>query len=491
MTMTEFVTAFAEKSIGYDAFEYGELVRAVKGCDEKLKSTFFPNAEALSGLAGCSELAIKLVCYTIAKTTAYGFNKCINAIPYPSTIGSLLSGNAVLGEWVLRRFIDGMIDSSDLTDDFKASIFAAVTAGHYVSGTFAEMCAGHRVKASLLFKFVKIYMPARYNEFYTIYHAENQSLTETLDQIPYFESYATDDKLYLGIQDDVAASINAQTNIKDYTTQKSSRYVDSVGVHTCSSTYKHHEYDVGQAVLKWLDSDDLKKYGLRSKETVDNHVHTCELQKDDGAGCVTAQTLIAMADGGSKPITSLCPGMKVRSAGGISILSDEFVVNRGLKTLYGINELEPFMSLEHAVMTTDGWKSLAPEQSNQINSYYNVTLLRQGDWVLTLDGTVQVNKITVAQASPGKSFTGYDLHFASGEKSYYANGLLVLLNYPDITLARLMRALDGMEACRRRHFFALFQAEQSLFEELFPGGLATYFKECAYEKFKNDFGKQS
>lgn len=235
MTMTEFVTAFAEKSIGYDAFEYGELVKAVKGCDEYLKSTFFPSAEALSGLTGCSELAVKLVCYTIAKTTAYGFNKCINEISYPSTIGSLLCGNAVLGEWVLRRFIDGIIGSNDLTDDFKISIFAAITASHYVSGTFTEMCAGRREKASLLFKFVKIYLPARYNEFYTVYHAENQSLTETLGKIPYFESYASDDKLYLGIQDDVSASINRQTNVKDYTTQKLSRYADSVGVHTCYS----------------------------------------------------------------------------------------------------------------------------------------------------------------------------------------------------------------------------------------------------------------
>ena len=59
---------------------------------------------------------------------------------------------------------------------------------------------------------------------------------------------------------------------------------------------------------------------------------------------------------------------------------------------------------------------------------------------------MRVEKITVAQAKPEENFTGYDLHFISGEKSYYANGLLVLLNYPDITLARLMRALEGMEA---------------------------------------------
>lgn len=64
---------------------------------------------------------------------------------------------------------------------------------------------------------------------------------------------------------------------------------------------------------------------------------------------------------------------------------------------------------------------------------------------------------------------------------------MVLLNYPDITLARLMRALEGMEAGRRRRFLTLFQTERDLFDELLPNGLTAYFEECAYEKFKDDF----
>ena len=96
------------------------------------------------------------------------------------------------------------------------------------------------------------------------------------------------------------------------------------------------------------------------------------------------------------------------------------------------------MSPEHAVMTTEAGKS-CPEQSNQINSYYNVTLLRRGDQVFTGGDCAGRENYSGTSETRGK-FTGYDLHFISGEKSYYANGLLVLLNYPDITLARLMRA---------------------------------------------------
>ena len=490
MTAAEFIAAFAEKSKSYNIFEHDELIKAVKGCDEALKSTFFPKNETLPCPDSCSELAVKLVCYTITKITDYGFNKCINVISYPTVIGTLLCGNDALGKWVLTRFIDKMISPSDLTDDFKAEIFTIITTSHYVLGTILEIESGSREKAVLLFRFVKTYMPSRYKEFYSAFPSEKQNLIEALAQTPYFNSYASDDRLYLDIKDDVSTAIKRQTNIRDYTIrQESHGYFCAGEAYTVPAiTETHHEYDVGEAVLKWLNSNIVCQYNLRSEYTLNNHIHNCESQRENtGTGCVTAQTLITMSDGMTKPIISLRSGMKVRSAGGISVLSDEFIVNRRLKTLYGINELEPFMSPEHAVMTTEGWKSLAPEQSNQINSYYNVTLLRRCDQVFTLEGTVRVEKITVAQAKPEENFTGYDLHFISGEKSYYANGLLVLLNYPDITLARLMRALEGMEAGRRRRFLTLFQTERDLFDELLPNGLTAYFEECAYEKFKDDF----
>ena len=162
MTAAEFIAAFAEKSKSYNIFEHNELIKAVKGCDEALKSTFFPKNETLPCPDSCSELAVKLVCYTITKITDYGFNKCINVISYPTVIGTLLCGNDALGKWVLTRFIDKMISPSDLTDDFKAEIFTIITTSHYVLGTILEIESGSREKAVLLFRFVKTYMPSRY-----------------------------------------------------------------------------------------------------------------------------------------------------------------------------------------------------------------------------------------------------------------------------------------------------------------------------------------
>ena len=77
MTAAEFIAAFAEESKSYNIFEHHELIKAVKGCDEALKSTFFPKNETLPCPDSCSELAVKLVCYTITKITDYGFNKCL------------------------------------------------------------------------------------------------------------------------------------------------------------------------------------------------------------------------------------------------------------------------------------------------------------------------------------------------------------------------------------------------------------------------------
>lgn len=494
MTVEELSSAFADKSLTYDAFEYGELVKAIKGCDNQLIATFFPNTVLLSTPNICSKIAVKLVCYTIAKTTSYGFNKCIRNIDYSTAIGQILLGNADLDTWVFRRFMDEIVGSDGLTDELKKQFFSAITTDHYVHGTFSEVIAGKRQKAVLLFKFVKTYLPEKYNEFYTVYKNVNSSQTKVLAETGCFQSYLQDDRLWISIKSDVTAAIERQTNVQDYVIREKahSYYCAGEAFTVPAVVYTHHEYDVGAAVLTWLNSDAVRCYDLRSDYVLDNHIHNIDKKTEhSGGGCVTGETLITMKDGKGVPIMRLIPGMEVRSAGGVSVLSDEFIVNRHLKMLYGINDIKPFMSPEHAVMTTEGWKSLDPEKSNRINAYYDVTLLRQGDEVVTLDGTLRVDKITVERAAPGKTFTGYDLHFANGEKSYYANGLLVLLNYPDITLARLMRALEGMETSRRRRFFTLFQTEQALFEELFSGELIVYFKECAYEKFKDDFCEQS
>ena len=216
MDAAEFANKFAAKSLDYDAFEYSELINVIKGCDDQLRTTFFRNATAINLSDLCKEIAVKTVCYTIAKIPAYNFNQCIKDIDYKTAIGSLLLGNETLNTWVVKRFIESIVDSETLTDEFKNAIFKIITASGYVWGTTNEISTGNRQKAILLFDFVKIYYPEeKYAEFYDIYYKENAVATEFIAQTDPFFSYLGDDRLSRGIKADVEEAINKQTNVRD------------------------------------------------------------------------------------------------------------------------------------------------------------------------------------------------------------------------------------------------------------------------------------
>ena len=119
-------------------------------------------------------------------------------------------------------------------------------------------------------------MPSRYKEFYSAFPSEKQNLIEALAQTPYFNSYASDDRLYLDIKDDVSTAIKRQTNIRDYTIrQESHGYFCAGEAYTVPAiTETHHEYDVGEAVLKWLNSNIVCQYNLRSEYTLNTLTST-------------------------------------------------------------------------------------------------------------------------------------------------------------------------------------------------------------------------
>ena len=120
-------------------------------------------------------------------------------------------------------------------------------------------------------------------------------------------------------------------------------------------------------------------------------------------------------------------------------------------------------------MTEEGWKSLDPETTNSINSFYHAAKLQVGDVVYTLKGKEIVRKITkqYADIQSRETFTGYDLHFRQGYQSYYANGILVLLNYPEITIARIKRVLDSMSFQKQKRFRHMIEQNYDIFSDMF------------------------
>ena len=263
----------------------------------------------------------------------------------------------------------------------------------------------------------------------------------------------------------VENAIHTVTDSKNWVSQeKRNRGIatathDVFVVHEVREVY-HSEYDQGRAVWSWLQDQEVKSCIPEMKNIPDCHIHNqsygnwYDAPRPSG-GCVTGDTKICLSDGREIPISQIREGMEVLSENGtVSVTSDEKVINRHITCLYGINDIPPFMSLEHAVLTEEGWKSLDPETTNSINSFYHAAKLQVGDVVYTLKGKEIVRKITkqYADIQSRETFTGYDLHFRQGYQSYYANGILVLLNYPEITIARIKRVLDSMSFQKQKRF---------------------------------------
>lgn len=97
-----------------------------------------------------------------------------------------------------------------------------------------------------------------------------------------------------------------------------------------------------------------------------------------------------------------------------------------------------------------------------------------------------MEKITAKIAKPGTYFEGYDLHFREGKNSYFANGFLCLLNYPEMTLKRIMDNMSVMTETDRNAFVSLIQDKQELFIQVFGEAVMHQFEqEVAHAKFEN------
>ncbi len=235
-------------------------------------------------------------------------------------------------------------------------------------------------------------------------------------------------------------------------TQASSGRVSSAKVTVTRTTF-------GREVVEWLDSESgPRRYGLRAAHEPNNVV-----VDDGGSGCVLPTTPILMADGTWRPIRELREGDRVFSASGrVSVLSSERVVNRNITQLWSINDDEPFMSLEHAIMTQRGWCCVAPDVARQINPHLAVKTIAVGDVVWKVkpvrEGAVTyemvvVKKVNLRRTVPGERLEGHDLHFREGHDSYHAGGYLNLLNYPEITTQRLASGMmENMSAAERQQF---------------------------------------
>lgn len=138
-----------------------------------------------------------------------------------------------------------------------------------------------------------------------------------------------------------------------------------------------------------------------------------------GPSCFIPNTLITMADGTEKPISSIEIGDIVKSEKGESTVLN-IQIHEGEFSVYSLNKGKPFVTAEHPFKTIDGWKAIDPVttfERHQIKS----TVLNLNDIIYKLEGKEVIENIE-------KGFTTYPKVYnlsLDNEHVFYANGYLV------------------------------------------------------------------
>lgn len=138
-----------------------------------------------------------------------------------------------------------------------------------------------------------------------------------------------------------------------------------------------------------------------------------------GGSCFIPNTLITMADGTEKNISTIKIGDKVKSKIGESTVLN-IQIHEGEYIVYSINESKPFVTAEHPFKTIDGWKAIDPIttlEKHQIKS----STLNLNDILITLKGNELVKNIKEGSIKYPKV---YNLSL-DNEHVFYANGYLV------------------------------------------------------------------
>ena len=159
------------------------------------------------------------------------------------------------------------------------------------------------------------------------------------------------------------------------------------------------------------------------------------------------------------------------------IRSDERVfleMPGGEVTLHGFNGEECFFTASHVFHTTSGLRALNPEAARAENPWIEVSRLRVGHVLKrTTDGrTYTYVPISSIETERNTCNGVYGVHLREGLRSYHANGYLVHLNYPEITMKTVVKLLFTFEPEQRMQLLKSARELQPLFARFGAGTLA-------------------
>lgn len=468
----------------FAAFQEAQIVALIKTAEESVRTCFFPNdskpnvdAALVSDFA---ELSVKYMCYGIGILPG-AWKDTVQNCTY-SVVGDWFKAHDDLGEKLLISYLAAHKFNLATNTDLMKAIVKRLCEKDFLLTETAYAKSKMNDQPKMLLAVVHQCAPKQYEDVRKAWSdAFPGDLLQQLTGRPWFGKYQQTDTLFeYYLRKALENAANLITNSKNHD-EYGATYYSGVGLYGSWQVLHHHEYDKGVAVVQWLDNGLAKQYNLRSSKTMKTHFDDVQSEWRSNypgqAGCVAPDTLIRMADGSEKAIRDIGPGEQVLSEGNtVSTCSEEHIRNHSITAMYGINQIKPFLSLEHAVKTKRGWCSLHPALSNRINPHFDVQHLLVGDFVqmlgrdqsgnLTLQW-VRVDEIPVEVRESAPYFEGHDLHFREGKNSYFANGFLCLLNYPEITIKRVMDNLAAMTPENRTAFLTFIQENRDLVGQVF------------------------
>ncbi len=141
--------------------------------------------------------------------------------------------------------------------------------------------------------------------------------------------------------------------------------------------------------------------------------------------CVRSDSLVDLADGSKKPISTIRIGDRLRGPeGDAQVIS----VNRtdGAAFYYRINDFKFAITGDHPILTTDGLKA-----ADDTMKYKDVVVgrLEVGDKMITKTGEIEVTSITAEK--PKKGTNAVNIRTA-GDRAFFVDGVAVK-PFKDIT----------------------------------------------------------
>lgn len=230
--------------------------------------------------------------------------------------------------------------------------------------------------------------------------------------------------------------------------KKTSR--ESVNLHNGDAIYFLHW---GEDLKAWVE--DHKEKDFVSKNPNSENIVFERLDPGPPIGaCFTAGTSV-ICKNGPRPIEQLIEGDEILTRGGDThqwgIRSSETVQHPAPEFLYGFNDDEAFFTSGHVFHTTTGLRAVEPSIAIKENPWLDVGRLQVGHHLLQLDEAGKYKPVLIVELKRAKHTSEfvYGVHLREGLRSYHANGYLVAVNYPEITVSSVAQQLSQIPAKQR------------------------------------------